>query len=215
MRVIIFANGEFNGVSRELIKSGNYIIAADGGALHCIGMKIIPDVVIGDFDSLSSENIINLQESGADILRFPAKKDQTDLELALEHAVLQGAKEIIILGALGGRWDMTFSNVLLMAKLSYSDCLVRVIDEYNEIVLIKTGERIKLSGRKGDTLSLIPLAGDALGITTEGLEYPLDSDKLSFGSPRGVSNVMLGQKAGVHIKQGTLLCLLTHKANER
>ncbi|QTA82332.1 thiamine pyrophosphokinase [Desulfonema limicola] len=211
MRVIIFANGEFNEFSKNHVKPGDYIIAADGGAIHCIGMKIIPDVVIGDFDSLSYETLQTLKKPGTRILSFPAKKDQTDMELAMDYALSQGAEEIIILGALGARWDMTFANVLLMAKDDYSGASIRIIDQYTEIFLIKPGGETELSGSEGDMVSLIPLAGNVLGVTTKGLEYSLDNEILFFGSPRGVSNLMAQKKAVIHINHGILLCILIHK----
>jgi len=214
MRVIIFANGEISSISEKLvklIKTGDIIIAADGGAVHCMEMKIIPDLAIGDFDSLSSEILKKLQASGTSVMGFPAKKNQTDLELAMDHALSLGAKEIIIIGALGARWDMTFANVLLMAKAGFPGCFIRIIDDYTEIFIIKSGKQIELEGCYGDTVSLIPLGGDVFGVTTKGLEYPLDNETLFFSSPRGVSNLMLENKACVYIKQGILLCFLIHK----
>jgi thiamine pyrophosphokinase len=174
---------------------------------YCLSLGITPDVVIGDLDSLAADDIKGLQIASVEIIRYPAKKDQTDLELALKLAIDRGADEIVVFGAMGGRWDMSIANILLLAEQNLSGATIRIIDGRHEIMLLHAGKEITFYGEKGDILSLIPLGRDALGITTIGLEYPLKNDVLRLGSSRGISNVLTRNSATVFLKQGLLLCV--------
>ena len=206
MRAVIFANGTI-GNSDSVLSEKDLIIAADGGMYHCLSLGLTPDVVIGDLDSLTADDIKGLQIASVEIIRYPAKKDQTDLELALKLAIDRGADEIVVFGAMGGRWDMSIANILLLAEQNLSGATIRIIDGRHEIMLLRAGKEITFHGEKGDILSLIPLGRDALGITTIGLEYPLKNDVLRLGSSRGISNVFIRNSATVFLKQGLLLCV--------
>lgn len=209
MRAIIFANGGFTHPPE--FKPGDLIIAADGGGRHCLALGITPHFVVGDFDSLSDEQVAQLKQAGAELIRYPTRKDFTDLELALQHAKINGAEQVLVLAALGGRWDQTLANVLLPASQSFKELDIRLLDGPQEILLIHKGEWTKIHGSTGDTLSLIPVLGDARRIKTAGLEYPLDNETLLFGSTRGVSNVFLEETASISLEEGLLLCVVIHQ----
>jgi len=210
MRAIVFANGEFTHrqQAREMLHPGDRIIAADGGTRHALSIDVIPHTVIGDLDSLSAADRAHVEAAGARIIPFSPHKDETDLELALLHAVEEGATEIVVLAALGGRLDQTIANVLLLALPALRALDVRIVDGPQEAFLIHSARRI--AGQPGDTLSLIPLGGDATGVTAQGLEWPLHDETLRFGPARGVSNVLTEQEAHVHVEHGLLLCIVTH-----
>jgi thiamine pyrophosphokinase len=221
LRAVIFANGL---ISQPTPLPGNdlakrlagrqveelIVIAADGGTVHCQRLGIIPDVVIGDFDSLDEPELLAAQKDGAQLIRHPARKDFTDLELALRYAVERGAQEILVLGALGNRWDQSLANLLLPAADSLASVNITLLDWPQEIRLVRPGRSLEIQGNPGDTVSLIPLGIQPLGITTQGLEYPLDNETLEFGGTRGISNVLLRETASVTLKEGLLLCVLIH-----
>jgi len=212
LRAVIFANGVLNlPDARTVIRPDDIIIAADGGVHHCQDLGVTPAVVIGDLDSLLPDEISALQTADVEIIRYPAQKDQTDFELALRHAISLGADEILGLGALGARWDMTIANILLLGAPELAGLTVRLIDRQQEIVLLRGEGKITFHGRRGDTLSLIPLGQDARGVTLAGLEYSLEDGILRFGSTRGISNVLVEETATVYLKQGLLLCTLMHQ----
>ncbi|MBN2500527.1 MAG: thiamine diphosphokinase [Anaerolineales bacterium] len=208
MRAVIFANGELkdHALARSTLQAGDLIIAADGGGRHCLALGIEPAVVIGDFDSLTGEELEHFKTQGAEIIPHPKRKNETDLELALLYAAERGAKETLVLGALGGRLDMTLSNFLLTAhdqlrqqKISFLAGKQRVYPVYYQVWI---------EGQAGDVVSLIPIGGDVEGVTTKGLEYPLKDETLHFGATRGISNVLLGNAATVTIQSGLLLCIV-------
>lgn len=210
MRAIIFANGEFPDpqTARDLLRPGDLVIAADGGTRHALTAGAPPQIVIGDLDSLSPADQASVESSGARIVRFSPRKDETDLELALLHAARKGASEIIILAALGGRLDQTIANVLLLSLPELDGLDVRIVEGVQEAFLIHGAATI--TGCPGDTVSLIPLGGDAAGVTTEGLEWSLHEETLRLGPARGVSNVLTSEQARVCVRRGVLLCIVTH-----
>ena len=205
-RALIFANGELNPPypSPADIQAGDWLLAADGGSLHCLSLGILPHILIGDFDSLDAELLRQLEAAGVERVTYPAHKDETDLELALDYARGLGATDIIVYGALGGRWDMTLANLMLLAHPAFTSVKLRLVDGNQEVSLLRAGEGLELHGSQGDTISLIPLSATAEGVTTRELEYPLSSGTLNLGSPRGVSNTMLSESCSISLVLGLL-----------
>ncbi len=197
---------------RALLGKADLLIAADGGgnALYAIGLT--PHVIVGDLDSLSDPAQAAFLAAGAELRRFPTDKDETDLELALLAAIERGATQIDVLGALGGRWDQGLANVALLAHPELHACKVRLLDRDQEAFLVR--DAAPISGRIGDTVSLLPLGGDAHGITTSGLQYPLSDATLHFERSRGVSNVITSSPAYVTLHTGLLLVVRLFQPND-
>ncbi len=209
MRVIVIANGEFaDGAELAAsVQQGDILIAADGGARHCLSLGLLPRLVIGDFDSLTPNEVQTLSQSGTPIIQHPRQKDETDLELALRQAIVFSPDEIIVYGALGLRWDMTITNLLLLAHPDFATRDIRLVDGRQEIFLLRGETSRTIHGQPGDTVSLIPIQGDTSGITTQGLEYSLNDERLVFGTTRGVSNSLLGHEAQLQLASGLLLII--------
>ena len=212
MRTIVFANGimrENEGII-DFSKDADLIIAADGGAKHCITLGIRPNLVVGDLDSLSEEEINQFISEGVGIREYPREKDETDLEIALMTAAHGNPDEIIVFGGMGARWDMTLGNLLLLANHELQGQNIRFVDCEQEVYLVTPGHQMVLRGEPGDIVSLIPIKGDVHGIITEGLEYPLSGETLVFGETRGISNLMTSESATVKIQTGFLVCTVIH-----
>jgi thiamine pyrophosphokinase len=208
-RALIFANGgsESEKYFRYQPHNSDIIIAADGGLQHLKSLGMLPNVVVGDLDSIAPDQIEELDEKKVLILSYPTRKDETDLELALRYANQSGIKDVLIFFALGARWDMTIANLLLPFSPEFQDMNIRIIDGPNEITILRSQSTLHISGYPGDTVSLIPIGGRAEGISSSGLEYQLVDDSLDLGSPRGVSNVLSEDHAMIHLTTGLLLCL--------
>jgi len=207
MRAIIVASGHStDDISQhQWIQEGDLLIGANGGASQVLRWGLVPQFVIGDMDSLSELARQQLAAKGAKFQDHPRAKDETDLELALSFAAKQGAEEIIILGALGGRLDHTLSNLLLLTLPSLEGVALRIVDGPEEVLLVRGGEAVTLSGGPGDLVSLLPWGGDVHGITTQGLAWTLEGDTLKFGFSRGVSNEMDASEARIAVEAGQLL----------
>lgn len=214
MKCVIFANGDFYRppYPESPWQQAELIIATDGGARHCHLLQITPHLLIGDMDSISPWLLRHLTEQGSEIHRFPARKDKIDLELAIELAAARGAQDILVYGALGGRWDMSIAAIMLLTASAGISLILR--DGVTDICRIHGGEHLTISGAPGDTLSLIPLAGPVRGVTLSGLEYPLTDQDIPTGSTWGISNILTQPQARVDLKEGLLLCVVCHNVKD-
>lgn len=210
MRAVIVANGVPGGAIPDLFPE-DILIAVDGGWRYCRKLNLRPHILIGDLDSLTPDEVDAAARTGIPVRRYPPRKDETDLELALSAARNAGADDIVIIAALGGRWDMTVANILLLAAPLLDGCRVRILEGPHEMELIRSGETRRFEARPGDLLSLIPLKGDACDVRVSGLEYPLKGETLFFGATRGISNVFTGPYASVFLGEGLLLCVIAHQ----
>lgn len=211
-RAIVLANGEIDNAAILQTRLGGWIgvqvIGADGGSRHAAALGLHLDAVVGDLDSLDPGLRTALNAAGARLEIRPANKDETDLELALLDAVRHGAEHIVVLGALGGRLDMTLANLLLLLHPQLTGVRIELWNGNQTAWLIRPPGS-NLVGVPGDTLSLLPLLGNANGVTTEGLEYSLDSKTLEIGKARGISNVFAGNQAYVGLRSGVLMAVHT------
>lgn len=205
--VLILVNGEYGDYSfcNEWQKFDK-IICADNGMKHARRLGIIPDLIVGDFDSSSPEDLCYFKELGVQIEQFDPHKDATDTELAVERGVAFGASKITVWGGAGTRLDHTLANVQLLYHLLVQGITAELINPYNQVFLIKDHGFIK--GKKGDTVSLIPFAGEVTGITTSHLAYPLAKATMTLGTSLGVSNVLLEDEAEIWLESGILIVIL-------
>jgi thiamine pyrophosphokinase len=209
---LVFANGDLNdgpAVRAALDASDKaLILAADGGARLALACDLVPDVVVGDLDSLTPDEVADLRARGVAIEQHPAGKDETDLELTLLAAVDRGAAWLRVIGGVGGRIDQTLANIYLLTLPALADRDVRLVAGDQTLWLVGPGDHA-LDGAPGDTISLIPLAGDVQNVRSANLEYPLRGETLRFGPARGVSNVITGQPARVSLDAGLLVVVHT------
>lgn len=215
MSVLVFANGDLQEVEwlAPYLDSASAIIAADGGLRHLLALKVIPEVLVGDLDSLPAGFQDKPDFSETEVIAYPEDKDETDLELALLYATAKYDDEILVIAGLGGRLDQLLANILLLVHPELRDRPVRFLTNHQRIWLVGTHTEIK--GEPGDTVSLIPLGGDVRVATTRGLRWPLEDELLRFGPARGVSNEMLSEVASVSVASGHLLCVHTHRVWRR
>ena len=204
-RVVIFANGHLPNLeaARTLLRAGDYIVAADGGANHLMEMGILPEVLIGDLDSVDEDTLFELTNAEVRIEQYSEDKDETDIELALRYATDLRPSAILIVGALGGRLDQTLANLSLLTDPTLSGIDIRLDDGVEEAFFCR--DQAEVRGRSGDTVSLIPWHGIVDSVTTDGLQWPLFSETLYPDKSRGVSNVMLEDEASIRIQSGLLL----------
>ncbi len=209
MTCVIFCGGRITNYEyiRKYIGGASLIIAADSGARHCRELGLKPGILLGDFDSISKSDLNALNDDETEILKFPSEKDMTDSELAIEIALERGCDKIILLGAVGSRLDHSLSNVFLLKKLIDSNCEGLIVDEKNEIRLIR--DCIELNREEDAFVTLLPMAGNAAGVSTQGLRYPLRDATLEAGSSWGVSNEFSADSACVTVKEGYLLVIVS------
>jgi thiamine pyrophosphokinase len=211
-RIIIFANGDLPDIekARALLRADDFIICADGGTRHALALGIMPNLVIGDMDSIQTDQWQELEKVGVSVELFPRDKNETDLELALDRAVEFEPQQIVIIAAFGGRLDQTIGNIALLTDIRLSAFDVRLADGEEEMFICR--DQIRVYGRSGDIVSLIPWGNPVRGIQTQGLKWALRSETLYPEKTRGISNELLSETADIKIASGTLLVLHTRKS---
>jgi thiamine pyrophosphokinase len=188
------------------------VIAADGGAHAAEAAGWLPDLVVGDADSLSDADVERYRALGVDVDLHPPEKDESDAELALVAALAHDA-EIRLTGALGGpRVEHGIANLLLLAdsRLDGRDVAIESGDSTIRRIGTHHGPgSLEIRGTAGDFVSLLPLDAEVVGISTDGLRYPLIDETLTLGPTRGLSNELLGERGAVRIGRGRLLVVHT------
>jgi len=206
-RIIIFANGELPDLekARALLRPDDFILCADGGTRHALALNLMPDLVIGDMDSLDSAVWKTLEEKNIPIELFPRDKNETDLELALNKAIEMDSHEIVIVAALGGRTDHALANIALLSNTKYAVRNIALDDGIEQLQFCRAQSEVR--GRSGDIVSLIPWGDPVHGIRTENLKWKLDNETLHPDKSRGISNEMTADVASIKIESGLLLII--------
>lgn len=207
MKVAVVSHGEVDPGDVAHVRGADLIIAADGGTLHLEAWGIEPQLVVGDLDSLPPGSRERIGAAGGRVEVHPREKDRSDTEIALDRAIALGADDVVIIGALGGpRIDHAIANTLLLAR-ARTDASVRLVRGPMTMRLVRGGRRVELGGAPGDVVTLLAVGGDAAGVRTAGLRYPLRGETLAIGSSRGVSNEIAASPAWVSCGSGALLVI--------
>ncbi len=206
MKVAVVASGDLDPADAAWLDGAERVIAADGGAASLERLGRQPDLLIGDLDSTDPSLVDRLTQAGVKVEQHPADKEASDTELALLAAMQLGADEIVLLGAIGGdRLDHELANLLLLADPALRGRRVRVVHAGNTVRIVHPDQPLALDGRIGDLVTLLPIGGEAIGVTTAGLRWPLDAATLHMGRSRGLSNEIVATPASVRLESGLLL----------
>lgn len=181
------------------------LICCDGGARHLAGTGLIPDVLLGDMDSVNPEQLATYENAGVKVIRHPVNKDFTDTALALDYALSLQPRSIDIWGTQGGRIDHALANVFLLIKAKEAGVKTRLMDEYCE-AFVPAGD-VVFADAADCLVSLIALSPRVEGVTLDGFQYPLRDGTLTLSESRGVSNIIAQDRAAIHIRSGNLLVI--------
>lgn len=202
-KAIIFAAGKY-GDERPPENFNGLIIAADAGFKACEKFGLVPDFIIGDFDSL------NFTPNRDNVIKLPVEKDETDLEAAIKICKEKNVREIYIYGALGGRLDHTLGNISLLAALSENNIKCFLYGE-NSIITAVTNGCTKIQAPPKTTVSVIPWTENAFGVNLRGFKYPLDSYTMKNTATLGISNILLENEGEIEVHSGTLIIIINTK----
>ncbi len=215
MKAIIVANGFIRDPSltykriqgRFGFSRDDIVICADGGASNALKMGLIPDVVIGDMDSIKFGVKEKIREKSAKTryIATSPEKDESDTQLAVEYALGLDVKKIMITGAVGDRIDHTLANIILLTSPGLEDIDVRILTDNSDMFIVR--KPVTINGVPGKTITLISLSPYTYFTGTRGLKYELKEEKLDFSPVRGLSNEFIDKKAKLDIREGTLLVI--------
>lgn len=215
MRAIIVADGDIRPGTALHGPAFSLVVAADGGALKASILGLVPDVVVGDGDSLAAERVAELRADGVEVIIHPVDKNESDTELAVREALARGATSIVIAGAFGGaRLDHGVANLLLLTLPELAGLDVSLIDGASSarVIGLSGAGHLIFEGAAGDYVSLLALSERVDGVTTDGLRFPLTNDTLLQGPTRGLSNELVGAWAEVRTDRGRLAVIHTRRA---
>lgn len=203
MHIVVVANGDFSTTPaiRACFLNADIVLACDNGARFCDTYGRLPDLVLGDLDSLDSAVRAKLQQAGVAFDIYPTDKAMTDLEIALHHAVDLKPRVVTLLAALGGRWDQSLANLLLLSHPALRHLPMVVRAPTSSVILIQPGWRYDWHAPVATVFSLLPIA-PLTGVTLKGGQYTLSDANLTVGYTLSVSNTMQAAKASVQVMQG-------------
>lgn len=208
-RIVVVAGGEISPSDLKQLTQRDRIFGVDGGILTLLEHGITPDCAVGDFDTAGPETLAFLKSREIPIENLPVAKDMTDTQFALEKALHEQPKEILILGALGGaRFDHALANLFLLEKATAAGVPCTLLHRNNRIRLM-TGEEGEMVLQSGgyQYISLLALTDQVEGVTLTGFRYPLQNAVLTRSNPLGISNELLTKAARIRIQAGKLLII--------
>lgn len=207
-RAVLFINGELGDPNKLEFFETDFLVAVDNGIRHTFTFNLIPHILIGDLDSIDPDLVGIMMSDGVKIVKFPTRKDETDLELAINYVIEKGFKKILLVGALGGRMDQSVVNLDLLLREDLEAFDIKMDDGKTAAFAIK--DSATFAARIGDTISLMAICAPAVGITTDGLAYPMKNDTLLPRKTRGISNQANANEVSIKLQSGKLLCFHLH-----
>lgn len=204
-RCVIIGGGDcsVNFLKENIDAENDYIICADGGYDYAVAADLMPDLLIGDFDSISAV------PQGVNKITLPVEKDVTDCVAAYNEGIKLGFKSFVLFGGTGGRFEHTFSNISLMASASLANITFEIIDE-KHIFRSITNSSIKITRKEKQQISVFAYGGRAFGVTEKGFHYPLCDYTLDpFDGALGTSNDITEDVGEVLVSSGTLIIVET------
>lgn len=204
--LILCASPEWDSsLAAEQAEKADLVICADGGYLRAEAAGIVPDVLMGDFDSCALEKVRELEK-----IVYPVRKDDTDLILALRYALERGCKRAVVLGCFGGRLDHTVGNLQSIAYGWKHGLFVTLMDARNRAFPVGEGTTV-IPREENCYISFFAMGEQCRGITYQGLSYPLTDAVLTADYPLGISNEFVEDKAVVTLEKGLMLCVIAKK----
>jgi thiamine pyrophosphokinase len=204
---VIVADGDHAPADRQVLADADLVIAADGGARWLADVGVTPHRLVGDLDSTDPDLLGRLAATGVPVERHPTDKDASDLELAVAMAAAASADELVILGALGGDLDHLAANLLLLGSPAAAGRRTSLVRAGTRARMVSGPGQLTITASSGARVTLLAVGQPAEGVTTRGLRWPLDGERLEPGSSRGLANVVTGPQADVALSAGQLLVI--------
>lgn len=209
MKALIIGNG--SDIEKERLKhiTYDYIICADGGLNKVKKLELIPNLIVGDFDSVDKDLLDSFLVLNIETIKFPPEKDYTDMELAIDIAVKKGCDHITLLSATGTRLDHTLANIMLIEKYYNKGIKVEIVDNHNIIKLISDNTDFYVHKVNEHFVSIVPISKKLIGLTLEGFKYPLNDVEVKRGEALLISNEITNENGRIVLKKGTAILFLS------
>lgn len=206
---VICSGGSLGAWAHPYLREADRRVGADRGALYLVEQGYDPDMALGDFDSVTEEELERIRSRSRRFVSCdPVWKDLTDTEMAMTWAMEQGAQDLVLVGVLGSRLDHSLANVHLLRKALEAGVRCRIVDAQNEVQLMNGQHPLVLHpDHRYTQVSLLPLSLEVTGINLSGFLYPLNEATLTIGQSLGISNVLVGEQGVIKVRDGLLLVI--------
>ena len=204
-KCLLISGGEFCPPGNK--EKFDYVIACDAGLSAAKKMNIVPDMVIGDFDSYTEEIEENIK-----IIRLNPIKDDTDTISAVRYAIDRGFDEIHICCAFGGRFDHSIANVQTAAFIEEHGARA-VIEGKDTILYSIRNSHLNLKREENSYLSFFAISDICTGVTIKGTKYEVEEGEISNKYPIGVSNEWEKDEAYIKVDNGTAVVIVSKMDN--
>ena len=184
-----------------------WVVAADSGYDHAVALRVQVDLVVGDMDSVSAEGLARMERDGTPVERHPTDKDFTDTELALRAALRHDVSHLVVVSCVGDRLDQSVAALSSLADPSLAGITIEAWWGAAHVDVVRGPATRRIAGRVGETVSLLPVDGPALGVVASGVQYALHGEALSATASRGVSNVFVDSELNLQVERGALLVI--------
>ena len=209
-RCIIIAAGDLTVGGIDLMED-DYVIAVDGGLEYAALLEIEPDVIIGDFDSVSeqyADAVKQIREAAPEkVITLPVSKDDTDTLAAIKHGLFLGYEKFLLYAAGGGRIEHTFANIQCLLYLKEHGATGYLMDGAS-MTLVLRNEKVAYRENLEGYISILSLTRESKGVTIKGLKYELENATITNAYPLGISNEFIGEMASVEVTDGDLLVVV-------
>lgn len=211
MKYLLVSGGTVSeGFVSEVIKKGGYdvVMAADSGMDFLYRVGILPDIIVGDFDSVTPETLnFFWTHEQIEMCMLKPEKDDTDTEFAIREAIRRGADDITIVGGTGTRLDHVLGNIALLGIGLEEKISMEILDEHNRIRMVDQPLTIRREEQYGKYLSLIPVTEQVTSVTLRGVKYPLSDYTMGGFNSLGISNEIVEDEACIRFSEGKLLVI--------
>lgn len=207
LKALLVSGGNLNDFDLllKLVGESDFVLCADGGVKFLLKIGVLPDLVIGDFDSIDEDSLNVIEENNIEIIKFPVIKNETDTELAVNYLLERNCSEITLIGATGTRLDHSLGNIFLLKKINDSGVFGRLVDGNN--IVYYGRNNIKIRKEENYYASIIPLCTYGVRVTLKGFLYPLENHHIEFGSTLGISNEIVDEYGIIDTIEGECLII--------
>lgn len=211
-KCIVIGAGDLT-IGEIRVAEEDFVIAVDGGLSYCGILEVEPDIIIGDFDSVSEQEaeavkVLECQVPER-VIRFPREKDDTDMMAALKEGLSRGYRDFRIYAATGGRLDHTLANIQCLLYLKHHDAVGYLVDGTG-MTLVIVNEAVHFQRNLEGILSLFSLERETRGVTIRNMKYTLENAVIRNDFPIGISNEFTGEEAEIIVEDGALVCMISY-----
>lgn len=205
---VLVAGGELsnNKIFKKYISKSDFSVAVDSGGDIFYKNNILPNLLVGDLDSIDKKSLTYFKDNKIKIEKYPCEKDLTDLEIGLNSLINNGCDKIYALGTIGSRIDHSLANIMILKKMYDLNYKCYMINDKNRVQYIESKKEIIIN-KEYENISIVPLSENGINVSLEGFYYKITDYEMELGSTTGISNYLLNNEGSIKLNRGRALII--------